>query len=58
MDDAGEKVEEACGGVLQQEGELTRTNTDVTLVDGNEEKEELALKALRFVSMDEQGVSL
>lgn len=41
---------EAC---LPQVGDgFTRTNTEVTLVDGDEESKEVALKALKFGSID------
>lgn len=44
------------GSFPPQVGEFTRTNTDVTLVDGNEESGEVALKELKFVSVNDQAV--
>ena len=39
---------------LPQVGDgFTRTNTEVTLVDGDEESKEVALKALKFASIDD-----
>lgn len=47
------KDEEDGGGFLPQFGDFTRTNTDVTLVGGNEENGGLlALKALQFLPID------
>ena len=54
-----EDKDEDGGSFLPQVGEFTRTNTDVTLVDGSEESEEsgeVALKELKFVSVDDQAV--
>ena len=51
-----EDKDEDGGSFLPQVGEFTRTNTDVTLVDGNEESGEVALKELQFVSVNDQAV--
>lgn len=57
-----EDKDEDGGSFLPQVGEFTRTNTDVTLVDGSEESEEseesgeVALKELKLVSVDDQAV--
>ena len=51
-----EDKDEDGGSFLPQVGEFTRTNTDVTLVDGNEESREVALKELKFVSVNDQTV--
>ena len=48
------KDEEDGEGCLPQVGDgFTRTNTEVTLVDGDEESKEVALKALQFASIDD-----
>ena len=48
------KDEEDGEGCLPQVGDgFTRTNTEVTLVDGDEESTEGALKALKFASNDD-----
>ena len=41
-------------GCLPRVGDgFTRTNTEVTLVDGDKESKELTLKALKFASIDD-----
>ena len=48
------KDEEDDEGCLPQVGDrFTRTNTEVTLVDGDEESTEGALKVLKFASIDD-----
>ncbi len=44
--------EEDRGGPLPQVGEFMRTNTDVTLIGGNEESCDLALKAQWFLPVE------
>ena len=44
--------EEDRGGPLPQVGELMRTNTDVTLIGGDEESCDLTLKAQWFLPVD------
>lgn len=54
-----EDKDEDGGSLLPQVGEFTRTNTDVTLVDGSEESEEtgeVALNELKLVCVDDQAV--
>ena len=41
---------------LPQVGEFTRTDTDVTLVEGSEETGEVTLKELKFISIDDRAV--
>ena len=48
------KDEEDGEGCLPQMGDgFTRTNTEITLVDGDEESAEVALKALKFAAIDD-----
>ena len=48
------KDEENGEGYLPQVGDgFTRTNTEVTLVDCEEESKKVALKALKFASIDD-----
>ena len=48
------KDEEDGEGCMPRVGDaFTRTDTEVTLVDGEEESKEVVLKALKFASIDD-----
>ena len=53
IEDVGKDEEDGEGYLPQMGDGFTRTNTEVTLVDGDEESREVALKALKFASIDD-----